>query len=39
VTLASLPGFDTLIFWPVDPTPHQVELLVGEVLPRLRETT
>jgi alkanesulfonate monooxygenase SsuD/methylene tetrahydromethanopterin reductase-like flavin-dependent oxidoreductase (luciferase family) len=31
-------GFDTLIFWPVDPTPHQVELLVGEVLPLLRET-
>jgi alkanesulfonate monooxygenase SsuD/methylene tetrahydromethanopterin reductase-like flavin-dependent oxidoreductase (luciferase family) len=28
-------GFDTLIFWPVDPSPDQVELLVGEVVPRL----
>jgi alkanesulfonate monooxygenase SsuD/methylene tetrahydromethanopterin reductase-like flavin-dependent oxidoreductase (luciferase family) len=30
-------GFDTLVFWPVDPTPDQVELLAGEVVPRLRE--
>jgi alkanesulfonate monooxygenase SsuD/methylene tetrahydromethanopterin reductase-like flavin-dependent oxidoreductase (luciferase family) len=29
-------GFDTLIFWPVDPDPGQVELLAGEVVPRLR---
>jgi alkanesulfonate monooxygenase SsuD/methylene tetrahydromethanopterin reductase-like flavin-dependent oxidoreductase (luciferase family) len=29
-------GFDTLVFWPVDPTPGQVELLAGEVVPQLR---
>jgi alkanesulfonate monooxygenase SsuD/methylene tetrahydromethanopterin reductase-like flavin-dependent oxidoreductase (luciferase family) len=28
-------GFDTLVFWPVDPTPDQVELLAAEVVPRL----
>ena len=28
-------GFDTLVFWPVDPSPAQVELLAGEVLPLL----
>jgi alkanesulfonate monooxygenase SsuD/methylene tetrahydromethanopterin reductase-like flavin-dependent oxidoreductase (luciferase family) len=28
-------GFDTIVFWPVDPSPGQVELLIGEVLPRL----
>jgi alkanesulfonate monooxygenase SsuD/methylene tetrahydromethanopterin reductase-like flavin-dependent oxidoreductase (luciferase family) len=28
-------GFDTLVFWPVDPSPGQVELLAGEVLPLL----
>lgn len=28
-------GFDTLVFWPVDPSPHQVELLVAEVVPLL----
>ncbi len=28
-------GFDTLIFWPIDPTPRQVELFAGEVVPRL----
>ena len=28
-------GFDTLIFWPVDPSPRQVELLAGEVVPLL----
>jgi alkanesulfonate monooxygenase SsuD/methylene tetrahydromethanopterin reductase-like flavin-dependent oxidoreductase (luciferase family) len=29
-------GFDTLVFWPVDIAPDQVELLAGEVVPRLR---
>src|SRR3954451_9955640 len=29
-------GFDTLVFWPVDPAAEQVELLAGEVVPRLR---
>jgi alkanesulfonate monooxygenase SsuD/methylene tetrahydromethanopterin reductase-like flavin-dependent oxidoreductase (luciferase family) len=29
-------GFDTLVFWPVDTEPDQVELLAGEVVPRLR---
>jgi alkanesulfonate monooxygenase SsuD/methylene tetrahydromethanopterin reductase-like flavin-dependent oxidoreductase (luciferase family) len=29
-------GFDTLIFWPVDVVPGQVELLAGEVVPQLR---
>jgi alkanesulfonate monooxygenase SsuD/methylene tetrahydromethanopterin reductase-like flavin-dependent oxidoreductase (luciferase family) len=29
-------GFDTLVFWPVDTAPDQVELLAGEVIPRLR---
>jgi alkanesulfonate monooxygenase SsuD/methylene tetrahydromethanopterin reductase-like flavin-dependent oxidoreductase (luciferase family) len=28
-------GFDTIVFWPVDPSPGQVELLIGEVLPPL----
>jgi alkanesulfonate monooxygenase SsuD/methylene tetrahydromethanopterin reductase-like flavin-dependent oxidoreductase (luciferase family) len=28
-------GFDTIVFWPVDPSPGQVELLVGEVVPQL----
>ena len=28
-------GFDTLIFWPVDPSPRQVELLAGELVPLL----
>jgi alkanesulfonate monooxygenase SsuD/methylene tetrahydromethanopterin reductase-like flavin-dependent oxidoreductase (luciferase family) len=28
-------GFDTIVFWPVDPSPSQVELLAGEVLPAL----
>jgi hypothetical protein len=26
---------DTLVFWPVDPSPGQVELLVREVVPLL----
>jgi alkanesulfonate monooxygenase SsuD/methylene tetrahydromethanopterin reductase-like flavin-dependent oxidoreductase (luciferase family) len=30
-------GFDTLVFWPVDPSPGQVELLAGEVVPLLSE--
>jgi alkanesulfonate monooxygenase SsuD/methylene tetrahydromethanopterin reductase-like flavin-dependent oxidoreductase (luciferase family) len=28
-------GFDTLVFWPVDTEPEQVELLAGDVVPRL----
>jgi alkanesulfonate monooxygenase SsuD/methylene tetrahydromethanopterin reductase-like flavin-dependent oxidoreductase (luciferase family) len=28
-------GFDTLVFWPVEPTGAQVELFAGEVVPRL----
>jgi alkanesulfonate monooxygenase SsuD/methylene tetrahydromethanopterin reductase-like flavin-dependent oxidoreductase (luciferase family) len=28
-------GFDTIVFWPVDPSPGQVELLIGEVVPLL----
>jgi alkanesulfonate monooxygenase SsuD/methylene tetrahydromethanopterin reductase-like flavin-dependent oxidoreductase (luciferase family) len=28
-------GFDTLIFWPVDPSSEQVELLAREVVPQL----
>jgi alkanesulfonate monooxygenase SsuD/methylene tetrahydromethanopterin reductase-like flavin-dependent oxidoreductase (luciferase family) len=28
-------GFDSVVFWPVDPSPHQVELLIGEVMPLL----
>jgi alkanesulfonate monooxygenase SsuD/methylene tetrahydromethanopterin reductase-like flavin-dependent oxidoreductase (luciferase family) len=28
-------GFDTLVFWPADPSPSQVELLAGEVVPLL----
>jgi alkanesulfonate monooxygenase SsuD/methylene tetrahydromethanopterin reductase-like flavin-dependent oxidoreductase (luciferase family) len=31
-------GFDTLVFWPVDAAADQVELLAGEVVPRLRES-
>jgi alkanesulfonate monooxygenase SsuD/methylene tetrahydromethanopterin reductase-like flavin-dependent oxidoreductase (luciferase family) len=29
-------GFDTVVFWPVETTPDQVELLAGEVIPQLR---
>jgi alkanesulfonate monooxygenase SsuD/methylene tetrahydromethanopterin reductase-like flavin-dependent oxidoreductase (luciferase family) len=32
-------GFDTLVFWPVDPSPDQVELLAGEVVPLLSDYT
>jgi alkanesulfonate monooxygenase SsuD/methylene tetrahydromethanopterin reductase-like flavin-dependent oxidoreductase (luciferase family) len=28
-------GFDTLVFWPVDPSPSQVESMSAEVLPLL----
>jgi alkanesulfonate monooxygenase SsuD/methylene tetrahydromethanopterin reductase-like flavin-dependent oxidoreductase (luciferase family) len=28
-------GFDTLVFWPVDTDPEQVELLAGEVVPHV----
>jgi len=28
-------GFDTLVFWPVDPAPEQVELFAGEVVRHL----
>jgi len=30
-------GFDTLVFWPVDPSPDQVELLASEVVPLLSD--
>jgi alkanesulfonate monooxygenase SsuD/methylene tetrahydromethanopterin reductase-like flavin-dependent oxidoreductase (luciferase family) len=29
-------GFDTIVFWPVDPSPEQVERLTAEVVPQLR---
>jgi alkanesulfonate monooxygenase SsuD/methylene tetrahydromethanopterin reductase-like flavin-dependent oxidoreductase (luciferase family) len=29
-------GFDTVVFWPVDPTAGQVESLAGEIVPQLR---
>jgi alkanesulfonate monooxygenase SsuD/methylene tetrahydromethanopterin reductase-like flavin-dependent oxidoreductase (luciferase family) len=28
-------GFDTIIFWPVDPTPAQVQLLIEDVVPEV----
>ena len=28
-------GFDTIVFWPLDPSPRQVERLAGEVAPQL----
>ncbi|HWF54661.1 MAG TPA: LLM class flavin-dependent oxidoreductase [Solirubrobacteraceae bacterium] len=28
-------GFDTIVFWPVDPSPGQVELLISEIVPQL----
>jgi hypothetical protein len=28
-------SFDTIVFWPVDPSPGQVERLTGEVVPLL----
>jgi alkanesulfonate monooxygenase SsuD/methylene tetrahydromethanopterin reductase-like flavin-dependent oxidoreductase (luciferase family) len=31
-------GFDTLVFWPVDPEPGQIELLAGDVVPDLRRS-
>jgi alkanesulfonate monooxygenase SsuD/methylene tetrahydromethanopterin reductase-like flavin-dependent oxidoreductase (luciferase family) len=30
-------GFDTLVFWPIDASPEQVEHFAGEVTPLLRE--
>ena len=30
-------GFDTLVFWPVDPSPGQVERFAGEVVPLLAD--
>ncbi len=30
-------GFDTVVFWPVDPSPGQVEALAGEVVPLLSD--
>src|SRR4051812_13866669 len=32
-------GFDTLVFWPVDPVPGQVELLAGDIVPQLRRSS
>ena len=32
-------GFDTIVFWPVDPSPGQVELLAGEIAPLLSNRT
>jgi hypothetical protein len=31
-------GFDTLIFWPVDSAPGQVELLAEAVAPHVRRS-
>jgi alkanesulfonate monooxygenase SsuD/methylene tetrahydromethanopterin reductase-like flavin-dependent oxidoreductase (luciferase family) len=28
-------GFDTIVFWPVDPSPEQVERLIADVVPQL----
>jgi alkanesulfonate monooxygenase SsuD/methylene tetrahydromethanopterin reductase-like flavin-dependent oxidoreductase (luciferase family) len=28
-------GFDTVVFWPIEPSPGQVELLISEVAPKL----
>jgi alkanesulfonate monooxygenase SsuD/methylene tetrahydromethanopterin reductase-like flavin-dependent oxidoreductase (luciferase family) len=28
-------GFDTIVFWPVEPSPSQLELLITEVVPNL----
>jgi hypothetical protein len=41
VTLAGFmdDGFDTVVFWPVDTSPGQVELLAGEVVPHLRQSS
>jgi alkanesulfonate monooxygenase SsuD/methylene tetrahydromethanopterin reductase-like flavin-dependent oxidoreductase (luciferase family) len=37
-TLAGLvdDGFDTILFWPVDASPEQVEVFAGEVVPQLK---
>jgi alkanesulfonate monooxygenase SsuD/methylene tetrahydromethanopterin reductase-like flavin-dependent oxidoreductase (luciferase family) len=31
-------GFDTFVFWPVDPTPEQVDLFARDVVPQLRRS-
>jgi alkanesulfonate monooxygenase SsuD/methylene tetrahydromethanopterin reductase-like flavin-dependent oxidoreductase (luciferase family) len=31
-------GFDTLVFWPVDPVPGQVELFADDVVPHLQRS-
>jgi alkanesulfonate monooxygenase SsuD/methylene tetrahydromethanopterin reductase-like flavin-dependent oxidoreductase (luciferase family) len=31
-------GFDTIVFWPVDPTPDQVERLASDVVPQLGQS-
>ena len=31
-------GFDTLVFWPVDTAPAQVDLLAGDVVARFRRS-
>ncbi len=31
-------GFDTLVFWPVDPAPGQLELLAADVVPHVRRS-
>jgi alkanesulfonate monooxygenase SsuD/methylene tetrahydromethanopterin reductase-like flavin-dependent oxidoreductase (luciferase family) len=31
-------GFDTLVFWPVETVPDQVEQFAGEVIPQLRRS-
>jgi len=31
-------GFDTLVFWPVDTAPGQVELLAGDGVPHVRRS-
>jgi alkanesulfonate monooxygenase SsuD/methylene tetrahydromethanopterin reductase-like flavin-dependent oxidoreductase (luciferase family) len=30
-------GFDTIVFWPLDTSPQQVEAFAAEVIPRIRE--
>jgi alkanesulfonate monooxygenase SsuD/methylene tetrahydromethanopterin reductase-like flavin-dependent oxidoreductase (luciferase family) len=32
-------GFDTIVFWPVDTAPGQVELLAAEVVPQVRASS
>jgi hypothetical protein len=30
----SEPGFETIVFWPVDPTPSEAEWLIADVVPQ-----